>query len=339
MDLPEEQQNSPAKGDILIVDDTPANLRLLFDVLVEQGYRVRVASNGQLALRSARAMPPELILLDIAMPELSGYDVCAHLKADPQLKSVPIIFVSAMDQLDGVVRAFDLGGVDFISKPFRCEEVLARVNTHLSLNRLQRQLAATNAELQEVNRQLQLEIEMRIRMEADLERLATTDSLTGTLNRRQLYRVGEQELERARRYGHPFSVIMLDIDHFKTINDRYGHTLGDRVIQQSVEILQQSLRVVDLIGRYGGDEFIIILPETPLPQAEETAERLRAAVAGQPVDTGETPITVSLSMGVSGLTDAGRSRSVDFEILVLQADRALYQAKAAGRNRVAVSDG
>jgi DNA-binding response OmpR family regulator len=142
-------------ADILIVDDEPANLRLLSDMLVDQGYQVRLAPSGKLALMNVRTTPPDLILLDIRMPGLSGFEVCEQLKADPQTRAIPVIFVSAMDEIEDKVKAFALGGVDYVTKPFRVEEVLARVETHLALTLLQRQLAATNAELRQANAELE----------------------------------------------------------------------------------------------------------------------------------------------------------------------------------------
>ncbi len=154
MNPPIADAETPLAGDILIVDDAPANLRLLSGMLVERGHKVRPALNGKLALMGAQAVPPDLILLDIKMPGLSGYEVCEQLKADPRTRDIPIIFISALDQTEDKVKAFTFGGVDYITKPFQVEEVLARVETHLALHTLQRQLAAANAELQESNAEL-----------------------------------------------------------------------------------------------------------------------------------------------------------------------------------------
>ncbi|MEE8391087.1 MAG: response regulator, partial [Anaerolineae bacterium] len=155
MSLSSTGPKTPISGDILIVDDTPANLRLLSGILVERGHKVRLAPNGKLALISAQAIPPDLILLDIMMPDMNGYEVCERLKADPRTRDIPVIFISALAQTEDKVKAFTLGGVDYVTKPFHVEEVLARVETHLALHVLQRQLAATNAELQEANAELE----------------------------------------------------------------------------------------------------------------------------------------------------------------------------------------
>ncbi len=155
MDTLPQHLGAVATGDILVVDDTPANLRLLAGMLTQQGYKVRPAPNGRLALTAARTVPPDLILLDINMPGMNGYEVCAALKGDPQTRDVPVIFISALDQTEDKIKAFTLGGVDYITKPFQIEEVLARVKTHLTLYALQRQLAAANEELRTANAELE----------------------------------------------------------------------------------------------------------------------------------------------------------------------------------------
>lgn len=334
MNVPDVDTHKPIVGDILVVDDTPVNLQVLFNMLVAQGYRVRVAPSGELALMNAQTAPPDLILLDIVMPDLSGYEVCKRLKADPYLYNIPIIFISAVDQLEGIIQAFEIGGVDFVTKPFHCKEVLARVATHMTVHRLQRELAIANQELQKTNYQLKQEIETRKHMQADLVRLATIDQLTHALNRHSLFETGEHEVARAYRYQHPLALIMLDIDHFKQINDQRGHAVGDLAIQQTVKVLRQNLRQVDHIGRYGGDEFVIILPETDLARAYQTAERLRLAVASHNIM--HHPLNISISMGVAGIWQPPDDGAITFEAMLLWADQGLYSAKAAGRNCVRV---
>ena len=173
-------------------------------------------------------------------------------------------------------------------------------------------------------------------MEAELKRLTITDYLTGTLNRRHLNKVGEQELSRARRYRRSLSLIMLDIDEFKEINDRFGHKAGDLALQQTAKTLQDSLRSPDYLGRYGGDEFVMILPETGLKQAIKAAERLRVAVAGQKIVHQSHEIHLSISVGVASVEDGMNSPPMDFDAFTQNADRALYEAKKAGRNCVKV---
>ena len=333
-----EDASQPTVGDILVVDDTPVNLQVLFNMLVEQRYKVRVAPTGELALMNAEAAPPDLILLDIMMPDLSGYEVCKRLKANPHLRNIPIIFISALDQLEDIIQAFKMGGVDFVTKPFQSEEVLARISAHLTIHRLQRQLAIANQELQNANCQLTQEIERRKLIEDKLARLAKTDQLTNALNRHALFETGAQEVARAHRYQHPLTVLMLDIDRFKLINDQLGHAVGDLAIQQAVKTLRQNLRRIDHIGRYGGDEFVIILPETDWREAQQTAERLRLAVDNRNI-LHHPSLNVSISIGVAGIWRRQPDDFMAFEALLLLADQGLYHAKAAGRNCIKAAPG
>lgn len=458
MKPPQLEAEAAIPSEILIVDDSAENLSFLATMLTRWGYQIREAFNGKMALLSAKANPPDLILLDIYMPDMDGFEVCAQLKHDPGTRDVPIIFISAIDQTEEKVRAFRLGGVDFITKPFNIEEVRARVATHLSVHALKRKLEKANIDLQNTNEHLTREIavrtqvEMRLQIlsravqqtassviitdtdgwieyvnpsfleltgyeleeilgqqpsilksgqtpvetydnlwaalkagsewrgefinrkkngdifwelaiispirnldgevthyvavkeditarkqiEAELKRLTITDPLTETLNRRQLMRVGEKELARMRRYQHPISVLMLDIDYFKQINDCYGHRTGDQVLQRTAHTLRGNLRGVDHLGRYGGDEFVIILPETDLSQAQQAAERLRLAIADQCVKTGEEGIRLSISVGAASILDDGTDGALKFESVISCADNALYAAKEAGRNCVRV---
>lgn len=300
----------PQPSTILIVDDTAANLDLLGRILVDAGYRVRKLPSGELALASAQANPPDLILLDIRMPGLNGHEVCARLKQNPTTRAVPVIFISALHDTEDKVRAFVAGGVDYITKPFQVEEVLARVGTHLRLSTLQRRLEAQNREL---------------------ERLASTDSLTGILNRRRFTEYGLHYLEHTNRYGRPFGLILYDIDEFKRVNDQYGHDLGDQVLMVTTERIRARLRSADLFARWGGEEFIILAPETPLDCLRQLAERLRQAFAATPIDP------IGIITASFGIAVSVHDESLD--ALVRRADRALLAAKRAGRNQVrALSD-
>jgi len=324
---------TPIIGDILIVDDTPANLRLLSGMLDEQSYKFRMAPNGELALKSAQAIPPDLILLDIKMPGMNGYEVCEQLKADPRTRDIPVIFISALDQTDDKVKAFTFGGVDYITKPFQVEEVLARVETHLALSALQHQLAAANVELQESNDRLKSEIEKRIQAEAKLQKLATTDPLTELYNRRHFFDLAEKEFARALRYQRHFSLILIDLDNFKTVNDKHGHLCGDRVLQEVARCINQNSRDVDIYGRYGGDEFVVLVPETPQPYARIFAERLRQIIPAQLEKMEEISDPVTLSIGIANFRGEV-DKTID--TLIERADQALYAAKEAGQNCVKV---
>jgi diguanylate cyclase (GGDEF)-like protein len=302
------------KSCILVVDDTPANLTLLAKILTEAGYSVRVAPNGTLALQSAFSQPPDLILLDIRMPEPDGYNVCRSLKTHPLTADIAVIFLSALSSSEDKLRGFDSGAVDYITKPFDSHEVLARVSTHLKLRSLQAELIEKNTALQKAN--------------TELERLATTDSLTGLHNRRAIQQKAEVCMTCAKRYGTPYSVIMFDIDHFKSINDTKGHDAGDRVLQTVAQCVQTVLRDSDILARWGGEEYLVLAPQSDAAESARVAERLRQIISSTQVDDiGQ----ITASFGVADFHDGDT-----FEKVILMADKAMYQAKQAGRNRVAV---
>jgi diguanylate cyclase (GGDEF)-like protein len=302
-------------GNILIVDDTPDNLRFLSSILVQQGYEARTVINGRMALMVAETAPPELILLDICMPGLDGYEVCFQLKSKLETSEIPIIFLSALDDLSDKIRAFEVGGVDYITKPFHTAEVLARVKTHLTLHRLQQQLARANHEL---------------------KRLVNLDGLTQLANRRCFNEHLEQEWRRMAREQQPLALILCDIDFFKQYNDTYGHPAGDDCLRQVSAMLQAcAKRPADLAARYGGEEFILTLPKTPIEGAIELAQRIQAQLSQLrlPHATSQVSAHLTLSMGIATMIpQLIRSPNELVEI----ADQALYRAKQEGRDRFTI---
>ncbi|MES9937759.1 MAG: diguanylate cyclase [Sedimenticola sp.] len=303
----ETPDNNPL-GDILVVDDVVANVKILDTLLLEAGYAVRIATSGKAALTICEKRPPDLVLLDVMMPEVDGYEVCRRLQADEKTQDIPIIFISALNQTDDKLEGFTAGGVDFVTKPFDPPEVLARVKTHIRLVMLQR-------ELQEKNR--------------ELKRLATTDPLTGLYNRRSFLERLRDCQKTANRYGTPCSLVMFDLDHFKAINDQHGHNAGDEVLRVTAERTRGILRDVDIAGRWGGEEFMVLAPQTELEGAIQLAERLRESLINDPI---EPAGTVTASFGV--ICDA---KCNSLEELTLGVDQALYAAKMAGRNCVRVA--
>jgi diguanylate cyclase (GGDEF)-like protein len=470
-------------NNILVVDDTPENLTILTRILTEQGYFVRPAINAQIALTTVHKTLPDLILLDIMMPGMDGYELCERLKADDRTREIPVVFISALNDTVNKVRAFQSGGVDYVTKPFQAEEVLARVKTHLTLRNMQRALQAHNQQLQqEITEREQAEASLRQRnrelfllnqmsqklqqchseaetyavMAEDCARLfpdnpgsisllnptsstlrevavwgdylaayriqqlvecerggnngkpgdiehvcaalqhsaiagkqflcvpirtsGTTlglfvilvehgrdlqtwqmlvtriteyyalslvnlrlrerlrmesirDPLTNLYNRRYMEEILEQEASRAKRRGTTVGILMLDIDHFKRLNDTYGHEAGDAILQELGGLLQRSIRGGDTACRYGGEEFLLILPEANLKATERRAQELLEQVREMAVLYQERTFRITISIGVAALPTHGPS----IQDTVRASDVALYQAKRNGRDQVVVA--
>ena len=437
---------------ILVVDDAPENVALLSRILKMNGYNVQVAENGASAVESAIASPPDLILLDINMPVMDGFEVCVRLKANETTRDIPVIFISALDKAEDKARAFRAGGMDYILKPFEYEEVQARVETHLVLRRLRVQLEEANQELaarvdeltrsqellgererklsafvaalpnlsfvlDEQGRYLEImvnepglliakpdellgrlteevmppqegakivdairqtiatgkikvieykipvlaggehwfegrialmendkrghgkvvlmasEISERVQLYQEVQRLANMDVLTGCFNRRHFMGLAELEIQRSMRYNRPLSFLMMDIDHFKGFNDQYGHQIGDQLLCHLVTLCQNRIRNVDILGRYGGEEFVILMPETAGEGAMLASERLRAKIEKMKINTPEGKLSITVSMGLTSL-ERGFDEMQTVDTLIRSADKALYAAKDAGRNCV-----
>ncbi|MFH2103313.1 MAG: diguanylate cyclase [Chloroflexota bacterium] len=440
------------KGNILIVDDMAENLKLLMRILESHGYRVEVADNGLEAVVLAQAHLPDLILMDVNMPDLDGFGTCLRLKEDERTRDIPVIFISALDAVEDKVRAFNTGGVDYITKPIQIEEMMARVETHMTLQRLSLQLQTTNQRLEahihelthsqeqlheresrlsafinalpsllyifdEQGHYLEIltdnvgmigeipddiqgrsvrdvlpgsvaelmisaiqraiatgqtqtieykipipdggerwfegriakiekddstqdqvvllaaDITERTQLYQEVQRLATLDPLTGCYNRRYFHVVADQELQRAIRYHRPFALFILDIDHFKRLNDTYGHPVGDKVLCALVELCQQKLRSTDIIGRYGGDEFVILMPELDAQGALQAGERLRKLIEEFRVTTTAGDISLTVSIGVASVNAEGENPD-SIDPLMNRADEALYAVKSSNRNSI-----
>lgn len=336
--MPNNHLNA-TEGNLLIVDDHPDNLRILSAMLSKQGYHVRKALSGKMALTAIQTMPPDLVLLDVNMPDMDGYQVCATLKADPHTRAIPIIFISALDRAEDVVKAFSVGGADYIVKPFNVEEVLARVKHQLTIQRLQAQLEAQNQKLKEQNAQLQQEICDRQRAEValkaanqKLQNLALLDSLTGVANRRQFDLHFQQEWLRMAREYQPLSLLLCDLDYFKPYNDTYGHLAGDICLRLVAQAIGRAVRRPgDEMFRYGGEEFAILLPNTDVIGATQVARNIQQEVQQLKIAHHRSEISkvVTLSIGIAcQVPRHGQSPA----ILFATADRALYEAKERGRN-------
>lgn len=290
---------------ILLVDDAQTNIQVLNDALKDD-YRVFFATSGRDALKIATESLPDLILLDVIMPDIDGYEVCRSIKSDPLLKNIPIIFITAMNQQEDEAIGLELGAVDYICKPFNPAIVRLRVRNQIELKR-QRDLLAY---------------------------LSHLDGLTGIPNRRAIEEGLEREWRRGIRSGKPLSLLMVDIDHFKAYNDQNGHLAGDDCLRYVSKALHSAtVRAGDMVARYGGEEFLAILPETDEAGARLVASRMQTAIAELAIpnqsSTVETNITISMGMATAVPT---REKSVKW--LLESTDNALYKAKSGGRNRI-----
>ncbi len=290
------------KKTILIIDDVEANVHILMELLGEE-YDLLGALEGEEALAILEEESVDLILLDILMPGMDGMEVCRRLKADEKTRDIPVIFITVKADEDSIVDAYDLGGVDYITKPFLAREVLARVKKELKFQEMMQELAM----------------------------LASTDPMTKLYNRRYFSRIAQHVLALAKREVESLSVIMLDIDRFKRINDTYGHHVGDQAIILLAETITAHLRKSDFAARFGGEEFVILLPRTSLSNARSMAEKLRKAVETLTLKTAEgAEVHFTVSLGVSTV-DIITETSV--EPALKRADDAMYLAKESGRNR------
>jgi len=296
---------------VLLVEDSAVIRALVRRMLVAGGHAVVEAAGGAAALTVCREQQPDVVLLDVEMPEMSGWDVLAAMKADPDLRDVPVVFLTGRSDTTDMVDGLRLGAHDYLRKPCEPTELLARVQAAARVKRLQDELRQRNE---------------------DLERISRTDALTGLRNRRHVEEYLAKLTSLARRNVEPIAVLVIDIDHFKSVNDEYGHDAGDAVLRQVAGRMLGSIRLEDMIGRWGGEEFLVVLPDTAAEGAAELAERLRGVVADEPcslADGATIRVTISVGCAASLTDDAGR--------LVRSADAAMYEAKQSGRDRVVVA--
>lgn len=290
---------------VLVVDDSEANIQLLSEFL-SPICSVFFAMNGEEAIRLADTLRPDIILLDVMMPGMDGYEVCRRIKANDSLKDIPIIFVTAMNDDDDEAKGLELGAIDYISKPINPAVVKARVKNHLELKRY---------------RDL-------------LERISLIDGLTGIPNRREFDIHLEEEWRRAGRNGEVISLIMIDIDFFKNYNDHYGHLAGDDCLRKVAKALVSTMkRPGDMVARYGGEEFACILPDTDTQGALNVAELLLNSVSALKIPHTASTVADHVTVSVGVATKRPDSESL-YDDLIREADRMLYNAKNQGRNRI-----
>lgn len=291
----------PNEMTLMIVDDTKENIKVLQGILAKEGYKIGVALNGNQALKNVKKLKPDLILLDVMMPDIDGFETCRILKSDPETKDISVIFLSAKNDMDDVSMGFEVGGVDYIAKPFLDRDICVRVKTHMRLQAAMKKLVL----------------------------LATRDPLTTLSNRRSFNEKLESEYKRSLRNGESFALIFVDIDHFKRINDTFGHFTGDEVIKKVATFLNSFGRTGDDVCRWGGEEFLIFLPNTDSKGAARKAEKIREGVSRLQVNFEENKVNFTVSMGIGAF-----NKNIKLNQIINIADRNLYLAKNNGRNCV-----
>ena len=313
-------ERSQRKPRILVVDDHEDNIELLRARLEARGYQVDGANDGQQALEQVDKICPDLILLDVMMPKMDGMEVVRRLKAkiaSKELPFIPVIMQTALDSTENKVEGLDAGADDYITKPINFAELEARVNSLLRIKALQSDLASRERELSDLNDKLR--------------QISLTDGLTQIDNRRSLEDRLQEMWQHSVRLHEPIALVMCDIDKFKSVNDHYGHQAGDSVLKEFAQLLKAEAREIDRVGRYGGEEFLLILPGTVLDAAVTFAERLREKVERHTFTYAGGTLCRTMSCGVAA---SPHPRVKDQEALLKASDDALYVAKETGRNRV-----
>lgn len=288
---------------ILVVDDNKLNIRLLQDILEDEQYTVYTADSGFPVLEMAKNLKPDVILLDIMMPGMDGFEVCQLLKSDEEVMDIPVIMVTAKTDGNDLKVAFEMGAADYIKKPFDDVEVIARIHSVLRTKQSQDKLKDE----------------------------ASRDGLTGIYNHALLIQLFEKEIKKQEISGENLSFVMLDIDHFKKINDSYGHTIGDLVLKELAMILSTSIGGNDYVGRYGGEEFSIVITKLNEDETYKWCELVRNKIQNHKFYVGDALIQVTVSMGFYCKSAKDTISGYD---MIKKSDEALYKAKQNGRNRV-----
>lgn len=305
-------KQDPQSYSILIVEDDPFTRAVLGRRLEKCGYRVTAVASAEVAIDELKRGLPAIVLLDIKLPGMSGLELLEWLRGEYRTRGLPVILISALKENKDIVRGLELGANDYVAKPINLPVLLARIRTQFTI------------------------LDMIIRLEAQKKlfaRMAILDELTGVFNRRSLDELLKAEAARCIRYDISLAVLMVDIDYFKQVNDDYGHVVGDDILRRVTRRIAGVLRSSDILCRYGGEEFSIILPHTDLVRGAEAAERIRRVIEESPFRSGENELSLTISVGVANLDPGVENPG---EKLLEAADAALYRAKREGRNRVCV---
>ena len=299
---------------ILVVEDEPIGRKVLKRTLNREGYEVKSVENGAEALELFKETFFPIVITDWMMPEMNGLELCKAIRKQPAPGYVYIIMLTARDSKEDIVKGLEAGADDFMSKPFSPAELKSRIKTGTRILKLEKSL---------------MEAHEKIRL------LSITDPLTSCYNRGYITDRLPHEIQRAVRYQHPLSIVLCDIDHFKEINDKYGHQTGDRVLIDVVHFIRDSLRNdIDWVARYGGEEFLIVLPETNPANAFIVAERLRRVISSRKFVIRGKEIRITSSFGVSGFGPDVSNEDISLDVMINRADQFLYESKMEGRNRV-----
>lgn len=319
---------------ILIVDDEPINIQVAAGYLKNENLKISFATSGTEALKRITAVDFDLFILDIMMPEMDGFELCRIIKQNPRYKDVPIIFLTAKVDKESLIEGFNQGAADYLTKPFFAQELVHRVSAHLKIRYLQRRMEEYTNELNlQILRAMKMEQELKenevslYRANQTLLEMASRDPLTQLFNRRRALELMDYEADRCLRHKRPIGVILMDLDHFKSINDVYGHDKGDEVLVNSARTISNALRKQDMLSRWGGEEFLVILPETNEAGTLIVAEKIRKALESTDQILIDRSITISLGCSMK-LPETGWDEAIK------AADEALYEAKNGGRNTV-----
>lgn len=311
-----------SKAVILLIEDNPLQAKQTRAVVESAGYEVALAESGGAGFKLAKTKRIDLVLLDMVLPDFSGEQICKWLKTDESTHPIPVIMLTSKSSLDDKVAGLKIGADDYIPKPFSEKELLARIQACLRVKTREDELRGMKD---------QLENQLK-----DVELMAITDAGTGLFNRRHFNELLEKEFSRAKRFNEPLACLMLDIDHFKDVNDTYGHPVGDSVLSEIATQLKHDVRTIEVVARYGGEEFALLLPKTMAKEALKPATRILEHISKHRFKGLPAERSITVSIGIAGLPDP---MMIAKEDLVRCADFALYKAKRAGRNRIELSDG
>ena len=309
-----ENENRKKLFPVLLVEDQEISRKLTEKILHKAGFNVTSVENGKKALELFKRQFFPIILSDWMMPEMDGIELCRAIRSTESSGYVFIILLTARDSKEDIIAGLEAGADDYLAKPFNPGELNARIKTGMRILDLERSLKKANEEI---------------------KKLSVRDPLTDCYNRGYLNDRLSKDIVYALRYNHPLSLILCDIDHFKIVNDTYGHQAGDQVLKDFVNSIKKTFRnKIDWLVRYGGEEFIIVLPETDVEGAKTLAERLRIKISNQKTQFENMEITITASFGVSGFTHQTHKEKISDIKLITKADQLLYQAKVEGRNRI-----